>query len=203
MTTRILVADDQPVIRSGIVAMLASDPSLSVIGLADDGTETILKCRQLKPDLLILSFWLPRPSGIAVARVLSAEARAPRIVMCSSQVDAAAVHAALACGASGFMHTGISTHELIAGVHAATAGRQVLLGIDTVLQEDYSPLASQEVLILREVAHGLGNREIADLLGVSVRTVGAHMRSIFTKLDVHNRTNAVERARQQGYLAIE
>lgn len=203
MAVRIIVADDQPVIRSGVVAMLAYDPSLSVIALAHDGMNTILHCRQLKPDLLILSLRLPRPSGIAVARTLTAESRSPRILMYSSQVDAASVHAALESGATGFMDTAIDTQELLAGVHDVLAGRRMLLGLDAVLQEDIYPLCSQEVLVLREVAHGLGNREIAELLGISVRTVGAHLSSIFTKLGVHNRTTAVERARRQGYLVIE
>ena len=203
MAVRIIVADDQPVIRSGVIAMLAGDPFFTVIDVVQDGTSVVSRCRHLKPDVLILSLLLPRPSGIAVARTISAEAWSPRILMYGSQVDAALVHAALESGATGFMHTGIDTAELIAGLHDVLAGRRTLLGLDEVLQENISPLGSQEVLILREVAQGLGNREIADVFGISVRTVGAHLSSIFTKLGVHNRTTAVERARQQGYLVIE
>src|SRR5690349_9648541 len=130
MAVRIIVADDQPVIRSGVIAMLACDSSFTVIDVVHDGRRAVSTCRHLKPDVLILSLLLPRPSGIAVARTISAESWSPRILMYCSQVDAALVHAALDCGAMGFMHTGIDTHELIAGLHDVLAGRRTLLGLD-------------------------------------------------------------------------
>jgi len=203
MSARIIVADSQPVIRAGVVAMLERDPTLQVIAQADDGRQTLDTCRQLHPDLLILAFRLPLLSGPAVARILASSPRAPRILILSSQADVAAIQVALDAGASGYILTGVDIADLLSAVHGILGGRRMLVGLEGILQEDLSPLCSQEVVILREVARGLGNREIAEFLGISVRTVTTHLSNVFTKLDAHNRTTAVEQARRHGYLAIE
>ncbi|MGH2389702.1 MAG: response regulator, partial [Chloroflexota bacterium] len=167
MPARTIVADYQPVIRAGIVAMLGRDPTLQVVAQTGDGPQTLAICRQLHPDLVVLAFRLPLLSGPALTRILAASPRAPRILILSNQADVAVVQMALDAGASGYMLTGIDAPDLLACVHGILGGRRMLVGLEGILQEDLSPLCSQEVVILREVARGLGNREIAEFLGIS------------------------------------
>ncbi len=202
MPVRTIVATAEGLARTGIGAVLARDSRLLVVGETGDGPEVLSLCRRLRPDLLLLDVHLSRLSGLAVVRLLAADPHRPRILMVSAHADAGSVRLALHNGAAGFLRTAVSGTELLTAVHRVLNGERVLMGVEGMLQEKV-PLASQELVILSHVAQGLANKEIAEHLGISRRTVTTHLANICAKLEVSNRVAAVEAARRYGFLSIE
>jgi DNA-binding NarL/FixJ family response regulator len=154
MPTHVVVAESHPVIRTGIVTMLRDDPTLVVVAQPTDGPQTLAMCRRIHPEILVVALRLPGLSGLALTRALAPAPHAPRVLILSSHADAATVRAALAAGAAGYLLTTVSGPDLRSAVHGVRTGRQVLLGLEGILQERADPLGAQEVLILQEIAHG-------------------------------------------------
>ncbi|MGB8861809.1 MAG: response regulator transcription factor [Ilumatobacteraceae bacterium] len=198
---RVLIVDDHSVVRRGLEQMLATADGLEVVGSAANGEEAVLQAAALAPDIVLMDVSMPVMDGIAATRAVLADAAAAdremRVVVLTSFTEQRRVLDALQAGASGYILKDSTPDEVIKAVHAAHAGgapldpaaARVLLDSRRVQQpaQDLSPRES-EVLAL--VATGLPNKQIARRLGISERTVKAHLTAVFQQLGVTDRTQA-------------
>lgn len=219
MTTgpvRVLLADDQPMLRSGLRSVLGAHPDLHVVGETGDGVEALDLARRLLPDVLLIDVRLPRRDGVAAAREVT-DARLPVrvLVLTADPVDERAV-AALKAGARGLLAKDSPGEDLVAAVRAVAAGHAavspVLLGqlldVFTTMPAaaadgqrlDLSALTDREREVLIQVAQGLSNAEIAQALTVSETTVKTHVGHVLTKLRLRDRVQAVVLAYESGLI---
>jgi DNA-binding NarL/FixJ family response regulator len=205
MTVRVLVVDDHAVVREGIAAMLAREPDLEFVGEASNGLEALEGFRRLRPDIVLLDLQLPGMSGIEVLTQLRQEHLEARVIILTTyEGDVTAVRA-LKAGACGYLLKSSLHRELYGAIAAVHAGRRYVLAEvaqDIAVHAAEEPLTSRELDVLGIVAAGKGNKAIARQLGVSEDTVKAHLRSLFSKLDVEDRTQAVVVALRRGIISL-
>ncbi|HEX6800227.1 MAG TPA: response regulator transcription factor [Ktedonobacterales bacterium] len=207
MPTRIIVVDDHPVTRTGTTAILARDPGLVVVGEAANGQEALVRCRELRPDLLLLDIRLPQIDGLQVTRLLTQdrfrEVTSLVVLLLSAYPDTALVQVGLAAGAAGYVLKSAPGSELLRAVHQVVTGkRPVLVGVTAPDKERGEvALSLQEAAVLGHIADGLTTKEIAQHLVVSTRTVDTYLSRLFQKLGASNRTQAVAIARNLQLLS--
>jgi len=215
MTTRVLIADDQHMIRAGLVALFNAAPGLEVVGEAADGEQAVALAADTKPDILLMDVQMPILDGIgATRRILSAPGEhRPRVVMLTTFDLDKYVYTALGAGASGFLLKETSPQRIIAAVHAIAAGdiliaphitrrlvetyakhHQTMAARDHRLQE----LTARETEVLRLVGNGLSNAQIAERLVLSEATVKTHVKRLMSKLRLTSRAQAVVLAYESG-----
>jgi DNA-binding NarL/FixJ family response regulator len=207
---RILLAEDHALVREGTRDILERDPGLRVIGEAEDGPTAIALAEELKPDIVLVDLDLPILNGIEVIRRIRANPTGPLALVLSAYDDEDYVMAALSAGATGYLLKTAHSDELIAAVHAAARGETVLQGSvsRTLLARVRSASGGHEVLsareleVLRLAAHGARTKEIAAQLAVSSRTVEGHLTSIFNKLGVASRTEAIMYSASRGWISL-
>jgi DNA-binding NarL/FixJ family response regulator len=209
---RVFIADDQLLIRQGIRTLLEMDGGIAVVGEADDGSEAIARVPQVPVDVLLLDVRMPHKSGIDVLRELSAARALPPTLILTTFDDSDAVLDGIRAGARGFMLKDVSYQQLIAAIRAVAGGATVfqpavterLLRIaDRVHVATDAPierLTGREVEVVRLMAGGYSNREIAHALGTAEGTIKNHVSSILAKLGVRDRTRAVLKALEAGLL---
>ena len=195
MTIRVLVADDQAIVRRGLRLLLESDPDITVVGEAADGPEAISLARRLRPDVCLVDIQMPRLTGLDVTRALSGSLKV--VIITTFDLDEY-VHGALRAGAVGFILKDSGPAMLADAVRAAHAGdAMVSPSITMRLIRHFgarspgpsgAPLTDREVDLVRCVARGRTNQEIADELFLSLSTVKSHVANIQTKLGLRNRT---------------
>jgi DNA-binding NarL/FixJ family response regulator len=209
---RIAVADDHPVVREGLVAMLETQPDFEIVGSAATGTDALALVSSADPDVLMLDLEMPALDGVGVLRQLrSASARVRVIVFTVFDTDERII-AAVEAGAAGYLLKGAPRAEVFSAVRVVAAGGSLLapLATSAVLrrvrgesQPTTAPsLTPRERLVLEHLARGLGNKQIAARLGITERTVKFHVSAVFAKLGAANRTEAVTRAAQAGLIAL-
>lgn len=202
---RILVVDDHPLLREGMVSVLAAQPDLQVVGEAADGLQALQAYRTLRPDLVLLDLQLPGLGGVEVILALRKEFPQARIVVVTaSRGDVQAVRA-LEAGASGYLLKSGLRRELVDTVRAVHQGRrqvqaEVAAGIAEHLLGD--SLSAREIQVLQSVAAGNSNKAIAALLSIAEETVKAHMKNILCKLGARDRTHAVAIAVKRGIIEL-
>ena len=219
---RVLVADDHPIVRSGIVGLLASDPSIEVVGEAGDGAEAVALAARLAPDVVLMDLRMPVLDGVAATAQILATAgvTTPRILVLTTYESDEQILAAIEAGASGYLIKASPPAEILAGVHAVAAGTSplspsVASALVARLQvnpasavanegrgqsQDQPLLTSREHEVLTLVAQGLSNPEIGKALFIGDATVKSHLLKAFAKLGVSDRTRAVTRAMELGIL---
>jgi len=214
---RILLVDDDPLVRSGLRLLLTSDPQIDVVGEAGDGDEVVEAVQRHAPDVVLMDLRMPRMDGITATRAVRALPRPPHVIALTTWDVDDAVLRSLDAGAEGFLLKSSSPAEIIAAVRAVVAGDAVLSPRSTrqVLDHygrDENRRAREEaqtalaVLTEREreiavaVAEGLSNAEVAERLYVSPATVKAHLATIQTKLGVRNRVQVAVHAERAGLL---
>ncbi|POM23204.1 Transcriptional regulatory protein LiaR [Actinomadura rubteroloni] len=220
MTIRVLIADDQEMIRDGLAALLSSDPGIEVIGQAGDGREAVELARRLDPDVVVMDIRMPEMDGLAATAELHrdrdgadpAQIR-PKVLMLTTFDLDEYVYEALAAGASGFLLKDASAADLVRGVQIVASGDALLApSITRRLIGDFarrrrhqrpSPTATagltpREMDVLRLVARGLSNAEIAAELVLAEQTVKTHVGHLLTKLALRDRTQAVVFAYENG-----
>lgn len=214
---RILLVDDDPLVRSGLRLLLTSDPQIDVVGEAGDGDEVVEAVQRHAPDVVLMDLRMPRVDGITATRAVRALPRPPHVIALTTWDVDDAVLRSLDAGAEGFLLKSSSPAEIIAAVRAVVAGdavlsprstRQVLdhYGRDENRRAREEAQAALAVLTEREreiavaVAEGLSNAEVAERLYVSPATVKAHLATIQTKLGVRNRVQVAVHAERAGLL---
>jgi DNA-binding NarL/FixJ family response regulator len=215
--TRILLAEDHKVVREGTRKLLESQPDFEVVGEASDGIEAVELAKKLKPEIIIMDVSMPRLNGIEATRQIKAIYPNIAILPLTGYDDDEYVFALLEAGAAGYLLKDSSGEELIEAIRQVMTGEPVLHPkiMKKVLNRLRSPLEGQpaqaagEVLsdreteVLRLAAQGMSNMEIADSLTLSVRTVQTHLRSIFNKLGVGSRSEAIVFGLKKGWLTLE
>ncbi len=211
---RVLIADDHPLIREGLRGLLAAEPDLELVGEAEDGSEAVEKTDQLRPDVILLDLLMPVKSGIEAIIEIKEKDPGARILVLTSFADDEQVFPALRAGALGYLLKDSSPQDLLRAIrsvyrgesslHPAIARRLVLqFSQPAVDSSPENPLTQREVEVLKLVAEGLSNQNIADELVVSERTVGKHVGNILEKLHLANRTQAALYALREGLSTLE
>jgi DNA-binding NarL/FixJ family response regulator len=206
---RVLVADDHPIVRAGIVGLLSAAADIDVVGEAADGIDAVRLAAELEPDLVLMDLRMPALDGAeATARIIGARPTAKVLVLTTYETDEH-ILGAIEAGASGYLLKAAPEAEILAGVRSVVAGETVLAPsiaaklVSRVRQDATSAAASlspRELEVLRLVADGLSNPEIARRLFIGEATVKTHLLHVFEKLDVNDRTRAVTRAMELGLL---
>jgi DNA-binding NarL/FixJ family response regulator len=212
---RVAIADDHPVVREGLAAMLETQPDLEVVGQAETGPEALALVASREPDVLLLDLEMPELDGVGVLRRLR-ETRSPTRAIVFTVFDTdERIIAAVEAGAAGYLLKGAPRGEVFAAVRTVAAGGSLLApvaasavlrrvrGEEALRAASTAPdLTPRERSILEHLARGLANKQIAAALGISERTVKFHVSSVFEKLGAGNRTEAVARAAQAGLISL-
>ncbi|MDO7880913.1 response regulator [Salinibacterium soli] len=202
---RVLVADDHPIVRGGIVALLATADDVEVIGEAPDGLTAVELAERLEPDLVLLDLRMPGLDGDeATARILSARPSTKVVILTTYESDTS-ILTAIEAGASGYLLKAAPPEEILAGIRSVAGGEVVLAPSIAALLVGRSArptvsLSARETEVLRLVAQGQSNPAIAATLFVSEATVKTHLLHAFEKLGVNDRTRAVTKAMELGLL---
>lgn len=205
MTARVLVVDDHELFREGVVATLESELDFKVVGQAGSGDEALRAASELRPDLILLDLYMPGRNGLSVLPMLRDELPETRIVMLTVSEDPEAVTQALRDGASGYLVKGIRAEAFLEALRAVMVGESYVspavaghvlreLRRDQSERSDIDSLTKRERDVLQLLARGRTNREIAEALVISEKTVKRHVTGIFGKLHARNRTEAALRA---------
>lgn len=205
MTIRVLLADDHPVVRSGLSGLLAVEDDLQVVGEAADGEQAVALAHALRPDLVLMDLRMPVLDGAsATARIIS-EVPGTRVLVLTTYETDADILRAVEAGATGYLLKDTPRAELVAGVRAAARGEAALSPsvarrlVQQVRGSD-ERLTPRETQVLAAVARGLSNAAIGAELFITEATVKTHLLRVFAKLGVDDRTRAVMIAMERGYL---
>ena len=213
---RAILADDHAVVRQGIRRFLEEDPAIAVVGEASDGAEAVRLVEEVGPDVAVLDIRMPEVSGVEAARRIKDRFPDTRVLVLTAYDDDPYVFALLEAGADGYVLKTASADELVDAVRTVHGGESALspeVASKVVRQatgrqpagaaEQVEPLTPREIDVLRRVAKGMTNREVGRELGISHRTVQGHLASVYDKLQVNSRTEAVTEALKRGWIVIE
>jgi DNA-binding NarL/FixJ family response regulator len=210
---RVAVADDHALVRAGIQALLAACADIEVVAEAADGHEAIEATRRLQPDVLLLDVGMPGLGGLEAALIVAKDCPRTRILVLTQYSDREYVSRFLKAGASGYLLKKMAGAELPAAIRAVHRGGLVLdpevartavspaaSREEMAVSDPYESLTDREKQVLKLVAEGRSNKEVAELLAVSVRTAMTHREHLMHKLDLHNRSDLVRFAVRQGVI---
>lgn len=208
-TTRVLLVDDHDLAREALRAVLAPEQGFEIVGEADSGEPAVRLAHRLQPDLVLMDVRMPGMGGVAATRAILSKLPATRVVILTSHEQRPIVLEALRAGAAGYLTKGASTQEVLAIVRAALAGERRVQGtLAADLLSDQTrgdtaaapQLSERELEVLRRMAEGRSNAEIAHGLSVSLNTAKTHVQHVLRKLDAVDRASAVARAAALGLL---
>ena len=208
--TRILLVDDQPLVRSGLRLILEAEDDLDVVGEAADGAEAVSLTRSETPDVVLMDIQMPGLDGISATRVVVRSSTAPRVVILTTFSDPRLVYDALKAGASGFLLKDMPAEQIVRGVRAVARGDELFAPsitrclveqfttTTTIAPPGYDRLTERESEVLTLMAAGLSNSEIASRLLLAVETVKTHVARVLAKLGLRDRVQVVVFAYEHG-----
>jgi DNA-binding NarL/FixJ family response regulator len=202
---RILIVDDHPMLREGVGAILDDRTDMIVVGEASDGAEAIARFRELRPDVTLMDLQMPGVGGLEAILAIRAEFPGARILVLTTYAGDTQAVRALKAGATGYLLKSSLRTEMIDAIHDVHRGRRHVNGEvanQIALHVADEGLSEREVAVLNLVAVGKANKEIAYSLALSEETVKAHLKNIFAKLDVGDRTHAVTLAVRRGIIEL-
>ncbi|MBU2649561.1 MAG: response regulator transcription factor [Bacteroidetes bacterium] len=215
MSIKILIADDHQLFREGLVNLLADSTGIEVIAEAQDGKETITLAKKFKPDIVIMDIGMPIMNGLQATTALQKDHPEIKVIALSMHSDRDYIKSMLEAGASGYLFKNCSYHQLIEAIKSVYSGKKYLSDdITEVVINDYlhhesdvtpsdTVLSERESEILKLYAEGKSSREIADLLFVSVKTIGTHKQNILNKLGLKTIPDMVKYALKSGMIPLE
>ena len=213
MPIRLLLCDDHPVVRDGLAAILGTQPDFAIVGEASTGTEAVQKAIALNPDVILLDLEMPELDGVEALRQIKAASPNARAIMFTAFDTDERIVAAVQAGAQGYLLKGAPREELFKAIRVVSEGGSLLqpvvasklLNHVRARKDDdppIEPLTEREKEVLKLLAQGKSNKEIAAALVISERTVKFHVSAIMGKLGAGNRTEAVSLAAQRGLVRI-
>jgi two-component system NarL family response regulator len=206
MTIRVMIVDDHPVMRTGIAALIAREPDMSVVAEAGDGAEAVARYSEHVPDVLLMDLRMPVMDGIAATRAILAAHSGARILALTSYEGDADIYRALSAGACGYLIKDMLGADVIGAVRAASSGRRVIPPAVAARLAEFTPrvdLTARELEVLRLAAKGLRNKEIARALARTEETIKVHVKHIMAKLEATDRTEAVTLALRRGVIHLD
>jgi DNA-binding NarL/FixJ family response regulator len=217
-STRVLICDDHAVFRRGLAMVLDPEPDIEVVGEAVDGADALDQARLLQPDVVLMDVRMPRINGIEAARQINLQVPTTKILMLTVSDEEDDLYEAIKAGANGYLLKEISVEEVAEAIRAVVQGQSLISpSMASKLLNEFNSLAkkaeerqqypapaltSRELEVLKLVAKGMSNREIADELYISENTVKNHVRNILEKLHLHSRMEAVIYAVKERLLDI-
>jgi DNA-binding NarL/FixJ family response regulator len=213
---RVLMADDQALFRRGLFVLLGSEPGIEVVAEAKDGEEAVAMAAELAPDVALLDVRMPRMDGIQAARRIRELLPSTKVLMLTVSDEEDDLYEAVKAGANGYLLKEVSVEDVAAAIHAVVQGQSLISpSMASKLLREFNALARQaaereqlpapvltprELEVLRLVARGMSNKDVADQLFISENTVKNHVRNILEKLHLHSRMEAVMYAVRQHLL---
>jgi two-component system, NarL family, response regulator LiaR len=215
--TTILIADDHPLVRQALVSLLGTQPDFKVVGQASDGEEAVHLANQHQPDIVIMDITMPKINGLAATRQIKSRFPDMNILVLTVHSDSEHILGIFEAGASGYLTKSVFGNEVISAIRSVMAGDSVLSRqiLKQILQINFQQVAkpreagpgfnltSRELEIFKMAARGMSNKDIAQKLSLSLQTVKGYLVSIFSKLRVSSRTEAVILALRSGILALK
>jgi DNA-binding NarL/FixJ family response regulator len=208
----VVIADDHPIVLAGLETLLRREPDINVIDRCTDGIETLRAVAKHRPDILILDLRMPRADGVAVLRQMSGDRLPTRVVILAAVVDDEALVEAIRLGVRGIVLKEVAPRFLVDCIREVHAGRQwfeeaavgeamdKLVRREAASKEIGAILSRREIEVVRAVAKGLRNREIAEQLGIAEGTVKLHLHTIYMKLRVDGRTALVVKLNEKSFV---
>lgn len=214
---RIVIADDHAIVRQGTRSLLERENDIEVVGEAGDGEEAVKLIEHLKPDVAILDIAMPKLNGIEVTKQIKPKQPSTAVLILTAYDDDVYVFKLLEAGAAGYLLKDVNSREVVDAVRAVYAGESVLHPViarkvvsrfrpsssDAAKEKPSLELSEREMEVLKLAAKGMSNSDIADSLFINIRTVQGHLTSIFNKLSVGSRTEAIFQAVKRGWLSFE
>ena len=217
MKTRILIADDHAVLRGGLRQLLERERDFKVVGEAGDGKEAVSLSSELKPDIIIMDIVMPEISGIEATKLIKQANPATAVLIFTAYSDIRYILGLLEAGACGYLLKNARSSEIAGAIRAVRSGESVLdsvvthkllqravgLSGDTNEGMTEGQLTARETEVLRLAARGMSNKDIAEKLFLSLRTVKAHLTNVFNKMGVGSRTEAIMKGFSKGYITLD
>jgi DNA-binding NarL/FixJ family response regulator len=203
---RILLADDHPVVRAGLAAVITQESDLELVGQAENGARAVALYQEHRPDVVLMDLRMPVMDGVEAIRTIAGEFPAARILALTTYEGDADIRRALDAGARGYLLKDMLLTDVIIAIRAVSRGERVIpIAVATKLAEypERSELTERELEVLQLVARGLSNKEVARAIGRTSETVKIHLKNIFAKLEVSDRTQAVTLALDRGMIHLD
>lgn len=203
---KVMIVDDHPLVRVGMSTVVNQQRDMKIVSVDDGGPQTLEHFRQFRPDVVLMDLRLRGESGSRLTGLIRAEFSDARVLVISNYDGDEDIHQALAAGAMGYLFKSVVEDELVDAIREISAGRRYLpKGVTARMHESEASahLTRREEELLELLGKGLRNRELGDVLGISEDTVKTHLKSLFRKLQVTDRAEAVREAMRRGFIHAE